>query len=168
MSEPLILYSTNTWLAYIISQVYYGGEHYVWCSPYFNSFSIPSSEQTIPPSSTPGHLYSLLSDEVFSGERHSDKIKQNKAGLRRGANAKEQAGVITNKQRLEIFAVVSRAQIIDFRPILYVIPYPLVSDLIVEVPVAERSHPLSMECRIERLPRSCFDVIDLRGGKKGL
>lgn len=165
MPEPLILYSTNTWLAYIISQTYYGGQHYVWCSPYFDTLSVPSSEQTIPPSSLPGKLYKLLYDEVSSGEQHSDKIRKNKVGIRRGANYQEQAGVITKNQRLEIYAIVSRAQIIDFRPIIYVIPFAPVRDIIVEVPVNERSHPLSKECRIERLPRSHFDIIDIYGGR---
>lgn len=164
MSEPLFLYSTNTWLAYIISQTYYREEHYVWCSPYFNTLSVPSSEQTIPPSSLPGKLYKLFYADVYSGEQHSDKINKNKTGILRGANFQERAGVIAEKQKLEIYAIVSRAQIIDFRPIIYVIPFALVCDMIIEVPVDERSHPLSRECRIERLPRRFFDIIDIHGG----
>lgn len=163
MPEPLFLYSTNTWLAYIISQRYYREEHYVWCSPYFNTLSVPSSEQTIPPSSLPGKLYKQLYDEVSSGEQHSDKIKSNKAGIRRGANYKEKVGVITAKQKQEVYAIVSRAQITYFKPIIYVIPFALVRDIIIEVPVSERAHPLSGECRIERLPRSLFDIIDVHG-----
>jgi hypothetical protein len=29
--KPLVLYSTNTWLAYAISERYYRGLHYAWC-----------------------------------------------------------------------------------------------------------------------------------------
>jgi hypothetical protein len=147
----------------MISQFYYKEEHYVWCSPYFNTLSIPASEQTIPPSSLPGKLYKQLYDEITGGELHSDKIKRNKAGIRRGANYKERTGIITAKQRQEIYAIVSRAQILYFKPIIYVIPFPLVRDLIVEVPVNERAHPLSRECRIEKLPRSHFDIVDIHG-----
>jgi hypothetical protein len=166
MSLPLFLYSTNTWLAYIISQVFYNQEHYVWCSPYFNAASIPASEQTTPPSSTPGKIYKLLLDDVISGDRHSTKIKSNKAGIRRGANYKLIEGVITEKKRLEIYATVSKAQIMEFRPIIYVIPYSLVANLVTEVPVHERSHPLSNECKIQRLPRQYFDIIDIWGTNK--
>ena len=168
MPDPLFLYSTNTWLAYMIAQIYYREEHHVWCSPYFNSFSIPSSEQTVPPSSTPGKVYKILYEEVFSGEQHSDKIKRNKAGIRRGANFQEKVGLITEKQKLEIYAIVAKAQIIDFIPIIYIIPFSLVTNMIIEVPINERSHPLSRECRIEALPRSCFDIINIHGGNKDL
>jgi hypothetical protein len=36
MADPLILYSVNSWLAYIINERYYGGEHFVWCAPVFD------------------------------------------------------------------------------------------------------------------------------------
>jgi len=168
MPEPLLLYSTNTWLAYMIAQTFYRGEHYVWCSPYFNALAVAPAERTIPPSSVPGKLYRQFYDDAFSGERHSDRIRLNRAGLRRGAVFKERAGVITEDQRLEINAIVARAQNIDFRPLVYVIPFAPVRDMITEVPVGERSHPLSRECRIERLPRSHFDIIDLHEGQTGL
>ena len=168
MREPLILYSTNTWLAYAVSQRYYGEEHYVWCSPYFNSFSVPPSEQTVPPSSLPGSIYAQLHDEVSARERHSDKIKRNKAGIRRGANYKEQTGVITGGQKLEIYAVVAKAEAADFRPLIYVIPFARVAESVTEVPVVERAHPLSRECRISRLHRRDFDVIDVYGGRPEL
>lgn len=32
-TAPLVLYSTNTWLAYTVAERFYGGEHYVWCTP---------------------------------------------------------------------------------------------------------------------------------------
>ncbi len=41
MSAPLILYSTNTWLAYKIAERFYGDMHYVWCAPFFDSESLP-------------------------------------------------------------------------------------------------------------------------------
>lgn len=165
--EPLLLYSTNTWLAYLISQTYYREEHFVWCSPYFNSFTVPASDHTVPPSSTPGKIYSLLYDEVLYGDLHSDKIKHNKAGILRGANYKRAAGVITEEQKLEIYAVVKKAQVSDFRPIIFVIPFPLIAHMVIKVPVHERAHPLSKECRIERLPRACFDVINIHRSGSG-
>jgi hypothetical protein len=167
-TEPLLLYSTNTWLAYTISQIYYREEHFVWCSPYFSSLSLPACDQTSRPSSTPGKIYTLLYEEVLSGERHSDKIRHNKAGIRRGANYKKQAGIITEDQKLDIYAAVKKAQVVDYRPIIYVIPFSLVANMAVEVPVRERAHPLSREYRIERLPRRCFDVISIHGSRSEL
>ncbi len=37
MGEKLILYSTNTWIAYKIAQKYYKDEHYIWCTPIFDA-----------------------------------------------------------------------------------------------------------------------------------
>jgi hypothetical protein len=168
MPENLLLYSTNTWLAYIIAQTYYDNVHYAWCSPYFDCSSIPLSDQTIPASSTPGEIFRGLYQDVITRDGHSEKIKRNRAGIRRGAIVMFENKLISERQKFEIFAVVKKATYLDFRPIIYVIPYSLVAHLIVEVPVMERAHPLSQERRIERLPRNCFDIIDILGGIKYL
>ncbi len=83
---PALLYSTNTWLAYTISQTYYHAEHYVWCSPHPNSRWLPAGLASLPPSSSPGDLYLSLHADITGGDRHSAKIAQNKRGLTSGGD----------------------------------------------------------------------------------
>ena len=160
MEDPLVLYSTNTWLAYKIAQAYYAEEHYVWCTPYFSSGSLPSWDYAVPPSSSPSEIYIALHEDASRGDLHSGRIEANKAGILRGANCKEKDGVITKKQKAEIYAIVNRAETRDFKPLMYIIPFVHAAKLMNEVPVHERSHPLSAEYTIRHLPRKCFDVIE--------
>jgi hypothetical protein len=145
MPNPLILYSTNTLLAYHINQTYYGELHYVWCSAFFGAANIPSPYHPNPPSSSPREIYENLMKAVENSDRHSEKIRLNKAGLRRGATFKHATGDITDAQRLEILDKVRLAQLAAFKPLLYVIPYPLVSGILSTVPVKHRANPLSEE-----------------------
>lgn len=159
-TAPLVLYSTNTWLAYTVAERFYGGEHYVWCTPYFSVRSAPPYA-SVPPTSCPGAIYHQLDAEVRAGDRHSGKIKENRDGIKRGAKVMLLAGTIDEHEHEEIEAIVDNAQIQEFRPMIYVIPAHLVADRLGRVAVADRAHPLSVEYTIERLPRSAFDVIDL-------
>jgi hypothetical protein len=160
MKSPLLLYSTNTWLAYKIAQLYYKDVHYVWCTSYFNSNSAPAYDFIVPPSSSPGAIYRNYYNDVRAGDKHSAIIAQNKAGILRGANCKEKARVITKKQKAEIYGIISEAEIRDFKPLLFIIPFTLITKLIRDVPIAERAHSLSVEYRIEYLPRKYFDIVE--------
>ena len=162
MADPLLLYSINSWLAYIIAERYYRSEHYVWCSPFFNSRTISSIDATTPPTSNPYEIYCNLLDEVSNGDRHSAKIKENKVGILKGASFKKQAGVITEGQERDIVSIVDLAETRDFKPLLYLIPFHLTSGSLKEVPISERAHPLSIEYVIESLPRTHFEVIEFR------
>lgn len=157
---PVLLYSTNTWLAYGISEQYYNGAHYVWCTPYFDPRLLESLEPGVPPTSSPYEVYRSLYDEVQRGDRHSAKIKENKAGILRGASFKRQTGVITEQQERDIASIVELAESRDFKPLIYVIPYTLVAELLREVPIGEKAHPLSREYLIDALPRKYFDVLE--------
>ena len=57
---------------------------------------------------------------------------------------------------------IERAEVRDFRPVLYVIPFARVRGTVVDVPVEERAHPLSIEYRVEDLARDSFDMLELR------
>jgi hypothetical protein len=160
MPNPLLLYSTNTLLAYHINQTYYGELHYVWCSAFFGAANIPSPYRPNPPSSSPQGIYETLLRAIENGDRHCEKIRLNKAGLRRGATFKQGQGNITNTQRLEILDKVRLAQLTDFKPLLYVIPNALVSGVLRTVAVRHRANPLSEEYIIARLPRASFDIIN--------
>lgn len=80
MREPLLLYSTSTWLAYAIAERYYGGVHYAWCSPVYDG-TTAESHINIPPTSSPAEIYRLLLHEVSRGERHGKAIENNREGL---------------------------------------------------------------------------------------
>jgi hypothetical protein len=158
---PIVLYSTNTKLAYHLSQRYYGGVHFVWCSPFWGKGALPGFEATTPPSSSPLEIYRQFYEETTRGEGHSDKIERNRGGLRRGAQYRLDSKLITEAVFRDIDSILTRVEVAAFRPLLYVIPYCLVRDLIAPVPIEKRAHPLSDEYIIENLPRDTFDVIEL-------
>lgn len=162
-ADHLILYSTNTLLSLMIAAKYYGDNHFVWCTPFFSAENAPKHVK-IPPTSCPSIIYHQLWQEVKAGDRHSRQIEANRVGNTRGAAAKRKAGVITAKQEQEIASIVDGAEVADFRPLVFLIPFTGVARLVEEVPVGERAHPLSTEYRIMSLPRSLFDVIELREG----
>lgn len=161
-ANHLLLYSTNTWLAYKISKEYYGDFHYVWCSPYFSARSVPAYDYTNPPSSSPSEIYDVLFADTKRGDLHSARIEANRIGLLHGANKKAAAGIIDGKKKREIYSIVKQAETLNFRPLLYIIPSALVLDMAKEVPVNKRAHPFSVEFIIENLPRSHFDIVEYR------
>jgi hypothetical protein len=161
VAKKNILYSVNTWLAYNIARMFYGDEHYVWCSPVFDSRCRPGLHAVPPPTSCPGDIYHSLLEEVRRRDLHSAKISENRLGILKGAAVKQSTGIITEDELNEITAVVATAQAADFMPLLYVIPYNGIAHLLREVPVSQRAHPLSEEFVIEALPGELFDVISL-------
>src|SRR5262245_61339202 len=117
--SALVLYSTNTWLAWAISKRYYGDRHWIWCSPFFRPNG--TAPTTFPPSAIPGAIYDRLYEDVASGDEHSSWIAQNRVGLLKGSECKHREGVITEQQKLEIGSIVKSARIEEFKPLLYVI-----------------------------------------------
>lgn len=160
MKEPLLLYSTNTWLAYAIAERYYGGVHFAWCSPVYDG-TRAASHINIPPSSSPAELYRALRSDVQRGDRHSPLIKRNREGIIKGAEAKRDSGVITRARRDEIETIVKNSHPGEFRPVLFVMPFETVRGRLVEPSVRERAHPMSIEYRVESLPREWFDMLEL-------
>jgi hypothetical protein len=159
ISESPVLYSTNTWIAYMIAEQFYRRHHYVWCTPYFDPRQ-SGRDSAVPPTSSPFEMYRALFEETSRGERHSSKIEQNRVGILRGARAKRRARVITANHEKQIAAIVQAAQPSDFRPLLYVIPAAIVAKRLREPPPEDKAHPLSAEYVIDALPRECFDVIE--------
>jgi hypothetical protein len=161
MDHPLILYSANTLLAYSIAERFYRGVHYAWCSPLYDG-TRAAAHINIPPSSSPAEIYRMYADDARRGDLHSQGFTRNRNGIMLGAKAKLALGVITEADLVEIDDMVARVAPVDMRPVLYLIPFDRVSDRIIRVPVRDRAHPLSVEFRIEDLPRDCFDMIELR------
>lgn len=160
IANPILLYSTNTWLSFAIAERFYKQIHYVWCSPFFDSESAPDSA-LMPPSSTPADIYRDLYQAIKRRDRHCYAIERNKLGILRGATEKLTAGVIDPDTEGEIAAIVEIAELSDFIPLLYVIPFSMVRNLMAPAPVDERAHPLSPEFRIEELPKNCFDILKI-------
>jgi hypothetical protein len=160
MPEQPIYYSTNTLLAFNISERYYNHLHFVWCTPYFDVWA-NQVNYTVPATSSPKEIYQNLLKEVTGEDRHGTQIDANKVGLKKGASVKRAANLITEQQENDIYAIIDSAKSQMFKPLLYVIPYDRVANIIQEVPVQERANPLSVEYRIELLPRDSFDVLRL-------
>jgi hypothetical protein len=161
MAEPLVLYSTSTWLAFSIAERFYSSVHYAWCSPYFSPPSALSGSAA-PPTSIPREIYENLFDEVIQSDSHSSAVDRNRVGILRGAACKRTANVITAEVETEIAEIVRMAEVRLFRPLLFVIPFAGVRTIAKVVPPKERAHPMSIEYRIDELPRHLFDVLELR------
>lgn len=161
MDQPLILYSTNTLLAYSIAERFYRGVHYAWCSPMYDG-TRSAAHINIPPSSSPAEIYRAYAEDARRGDHHSEAFRRNRKGILSGVDAKLASGAISPGTRDEIVKIAEFARPNDFRPVLYIIPYDRVAGRVLEVPVEERAHPLSEEYRIVDLPRNCFDMIELR------
>ena len=161
MAHPPILYSTNTFLAYSISEKYYGNVHYFWCAPYFDPRQASTLSVSLPPTSSPAELYEDLLKDIFRGDNHSPRVAQNKSGILAGATAHKNRRKITTVQFNEIVEIVRAAQLQDFKPLLFVAPYTRLGKKLKPVPVPKRAHPLSAEFVAEGIPRSHFDAIIL-------
>lgn len=159
MDEPLILYSTNTWLAYAVAERFYGGVHHAWCSPVYDARSA-AGHVNIPPSSSPAEIYRALAEDARRGERHSALFATKVRGVLAGAERKLEEGVISREQHDEIEEMAARAHPGELRPVIYLIPYDRVRERVVEVSLALRAHPFSVEYQVPALPRSCFDVLE--------
>jgi len=160
---PLVLYSTNAYVAYMINQTYYKNLHYVWCSEVFDARRqyAYGPHASIPPSSSPWEIYKTMREDVRRGDLHSPSLKQLRGAIADGATLKREAGEISQTQCDDIGEILGRALLADFRPLLYIIPYQSVEALIKAVPIQERAHPLSLELKIHALPRELFDVIEV-------
>ncbi|MBU3838053.1 MAG: hypothetical protein H9777_07020 [Candidatus Phocaeicola faecigallinarum] len=162
MKERLYLYSTNTYLAHKLSQMFYNDTHYVWCTPIFNSKNLGTYDigKDTPPSSTPLNIYNTLKEDVEHKDKHSEKIKQNRAGLMKGATIYLENGLITDEEFRYIKTIIEQAEITDFRPLLYIISYDKVKDKITRVAPELKAHPLSEEYIIPDLHSDEFDILE--------
>lgn len=153
-----ILYSAMSQIAYSINVKYYGGLHYMWCTPYFGA-DYKSPHFTVPPSSSPLEIYSTLENEVIGGDLHGDKINLNRMGIRKGADHMLAEGRITAEEHSDIHAISKLSPLSAFRPLLCVIPRVEAVKYYRKVPVADMANPLSYEYIVADLPQSAFDLI---------
>ncbi len=162
MGDPLVYYSCNCYLAWLIAHEYYDDVHWVWVSPFFGS-STGSLLPPSAPSSTPAGIARRLKEDLRGHDGHSPSIDRLRSvGLPNGASAKHTQGLIDDSQRKEIEAIIERAPDTFFRPLIYVIPTtPSIDDLLIRVDVDDRANPAVPEYRIEELPGTAFNVLEL-------
>ncbi len=153
-----VLYSTLTVLAYNINMKFYGGLHYMWCTPYFGS-DFHSPHFTVPPSSSPLEIYNTLAKEIDGSDLHGTKIKLNRMGIRKGAEEMAKRGKISAACKDEIIAISKTALPQQFRPLLCIIARMEAVPYFQEIPVKRKANPLSHEYILSDLPQSAFDVI---------
>lgn len=159
-ATPILLYSTVAQLAHAIAEEFYG-EFYAVCSPGFDEDSPYLRLQ--PPSSTPRDIYASLWSDVRRRDRHSAKIASIKAGMLYAADLKHRSGIITDTQKDHILGMIGAAEFMDYKPLLYVIPYNIAAHLLVHTSRAERASEYSEEYTFHTLSRNLFDVLDLTG-----
>jgi hypothetical protein len=124
MTAPLLLYSTNTYLKFLM-QDRYRGEHYVWCSPSFSAQKLNkySLESNTPASSDPASIYLELRDAAIDRpDSHNRRILSQKTLMSLAVDWYE-ATHITAQERDEITALADKAPMKEWRPLLFVIPY---------------------------------------------
>ena len=162
----LLLYSVNAFLAWAINERYYDGRHYIWCGEAFDARALGPYSQysSTPPSSTPRDIYADLLKAVHGGDRGSQKVAAVKLGIINGARAKLSRGEISQEVFDEINLVVDQSELMDCRPLLYVIPRDKVQDKLKDVEVSQRAHPLSVEYIAENVHSSEFDVLEFTYG----
>jgi hypothetical protein len=157
----MLLYSTNTWLAHYISTRYYGGAHWVYCTPAFSMIPARAHGPIQPPSAAPKSIYWGFANDVLAKDVHSPKIAQNRTGLKKGALAKEAAGMISKQDAADIIALVDKADVGYFSPLLYVIPRSGVAARLVRVPPLNAASLVSDEYVLEELVASEFEALEL-------
>lgn len=162
MAGP-ILYSTNPWLAHEFSKRYRGGNHFVWCSEFFDPASAPSGSaaSAIAPSSSPKGIYGTLGDDCRREDRHSALIKGYRKTFLRLATQWLAAAEITDEQHGEIVATVKSQSWRIWRPLLYIIPREPIESMgrLRSVPHRHRA-AYGPELQIADLAIHEFDIIE--------
>jgi hypothetical protein len=122
---------------------------------------LPTGVDPLPPSSDPGKIYLDMHADISGHDRHSAKIDQNKTGLQKGVVSKRATGVITDAEAADINAMIDAAELRDFRPLLYVMSYASVANLLKPVNISQRASLYHEEYIIEQLPRPLFEIVEL-------
>lgn len=159
-SNTTLLWSAGNRLKFKINERYFGS-HYVWCSPVFEAATMShlSTGAGQPASSDPATIYRRLHKEVEDGDKHSLEITRQRDSIKNAAVMLEARNVIDHDVLAEISAIVDAATNIDFTPLLYVIPYSLVSSRVQPVPFGKRAS-MEPEYIIPDLVSQEFQIIE--------
>lgn len=158
MPDPLVLYSTNTSIARLLSVEYYGDVHWVWAGDVLDD---PGGKLQLPPSSLAGDLFRRYMHDVNGKDTHSSLIERNRARLLDGCKVKQKEGILDDGTARRIRNQVRYYPIPLFKPLLYIIPYTPIAHLVKRVPPELTASTASNEYIIEELPGGKFDVFEL-------
>lgn len=154
----LLFYSTNSLMAYLINEYYYRGNHYLYCTPYFERHPDPNFPP-LAPTSNPKILYERLMEESKTSDKNAHHINANKHGLKIGVEERLKAGIITTAVKNEIVEFIDGAPNVQFKPKLYLIPAEGVRSLLKPVPYHVRATSVIDEYCLD-ITKEKFDVID--------
>lgn len=173
MKEPVVLYSVQSYLAYYINTEFYGGKHYVWCAPFFDSNKESHLTPKLPYTSNPIDIFKAYNKDISMCDKHypRNEIERNTVALLKGARIMYKKGGIDESTYNQIEKTIDNCskdeRVIEyFRPLIYVIPYKLNKSIVKKVDVDKRAGTLSPEYLIEALPTERFSIIDL--GQEGI
>ena len=92
---------------------------------------------------------------------HSSRIKENRAGLKKGALIHLENKLIDDDDFARIVEIIDRAETCYFRPLLYIIPILEIKERITLVHIDSVANPLSIEYQIADLKTNECDIIEL-------
>ena len=155
---PLLLWSASNMLKFRINE-YYLGHHYTWCSPAFEGAALPRGALGHSPgaSSDPATIYRRLHNDVRTRDKHSNEIQRQRDSLKTAA-LMHRGTAITVDMAHEIGEIVDNADIQDFEPVLYAIPYTPVQARVERVKPASGAS-ITPEYLIADLKSSEFQMI---------
>lgn len=113
-----------------------------------------------PTSSNPKRRYEILKNDVETSDFDSAMIKQNKTGIIKGAGILRTKGIISKQDETDIIYCVKNASILQFKPVILIIPYDLVKSELLPVTLKHKANPLSDEFIIEKLTADKFNIIE--------
>jgi hypothetical protein len=155
------LFSANPLVKFHIAKNYLGDRHHVWCSDCFDCrhHYLHSGPIDTPPSSNPGEIFERLrAATVDRVDWHEPSIATWKVTIKALTVRWRTSGVIDNDVEQEIIFLLDRADIGQWRPLIYIIQRDKVEARLQRVPLRDRAS-LVMEYVIEDLHPDEFDVI---------
>jgi hypothetical protein len=158
-----VLYSTNPFLKLHIQEKYRQDLHYVWCSESFDSSKAPAyaTAMRLAPSSDPSRIYADLKAAVGGGDTHCAKIAAQRASLMKLAAGWRKRGEISDADKEDIVYLAKNSALVEWRPLIYVIPRAPVEARLLPVPAKKRAGVGSEFILDETLRRDEFDIIEL-------
>jgi len=160
MPSPF-LYSTNPLIKYQLQRDYFNHIHFVWCTDCFDGRKqLLHPGEPFPPSSNPAELYeSLRAATVERPDWHNGSIAQWKVTMKARILKEALAGSIDKEAEKDLILRLDKAEILDWRPLLYVISRRAVQRRLKRVALSNRASP-SMEYQIHDLRPAEFDVLE--------
>lgn len=117
------------------------GYHYVWCSPVFEAAALGrgalGADQ--PASSDPATIYRRLHGDVAGRDRHANEIARQRESMKGTALLLVANKTIIDETAAMIAEMVDEADLHDFRPVLYAIPYQPVAARVQLVKTGKRA-----------------------------